>query len=169
MKLKKLLVSMLTIGALSCSMVAFAGCNKGASLTQGMILSYELSEDGAYYILTKAKNPFGADSVIIPNDYMGKSVREIGSTAFADCDNLTSVIIPDSITSIGNFAFADCDSLTSVLIPDGVTSIGSCAFWKCENLTSVMIGNSVMRIGPDAFRECGNLTSIVLPDSVKKS
>ena len=70
------------------------------------------------------------------------------------------VIIPDSVTSIGSSAFYNCSNLTSVTIPDSVTSIGNGAFRKCSNLTSVNIGNGVTSIENDAFYECSNLTSV---------
>ena len=80
--------------------------------------------------------------------------------AFAYCDSLTSVTIPDSVTTIGEWAFADCDSLTSVTIPDSVTSIGYSAFEYCTSLTSVTIPDSVTSIGYSAFRFCYSLTDV---------
>ena len=38
------------------------------------------------------------------------------------------VTIPEGVTEIGSSAFKDCANLTSVTIPEGVTEIGSSAF-----------------------------------------
>ena len=66
-------------------------------------------------------------------------LTSINKDAFYNCDNLTSVTIPDSVTSIGEDAFGYCDKLTSVTIGKGVTSIGDDAFYGCSKLTSIQI------------------------------
>ncbi|MBR5045003.1 MAG: leucine-rich repeat protein, partial [Clostridia bacterium] len=45
------------------------------------------------------------------------------------------VVIPAGVTSIGGGAFADCTELTSVVIGDNVEVIGTEAFANCSNLT----------------------------------
>ena len=101
-------------------------------------------------------------SVEIPD-----SVENIGDSAFEWCGRLESVNIPDSVTSIGSDAFSDCTGLTSVNIPDSVTYIGNYAFFGCEGLTSVTIPDSVTHIGDYAFKNCESLTSVEIPDSVE--
>ena len=93
----------------------------------------------------------------IPN-----SVTSIGSSAFSQCSNLTSVTIPNSVTSIGSSAFFRCSSLTSVTIPNSVTYIGSGAFDECSSLTSVTIPNSVTSIEFGAFYGCSDLKDIYM-------
>ncbi len=100
-------------------------------------------------------------SITIPN-----GVISIGSNAFQNCTALTSVTIPSSITSIGTYAFSGCSGLTSVNISDGVISIGNNAFEKCIGLTSVIIPSSVTSISVSLFRECINLSRVVIPDGV---
>jgi len=58
--------------------------------------------------------------------------------AFAWCNGLTSITIPESVKTIGYWAFAWCSSLTSITIPGNVTSIGIQAFLWCSGLTSVI-------------------------------
>lgn len=87
-------------------------------------------------------------------------ITKLASSAFEDCAELTSIMIPDSVVSIEYAAFRDCMRLTSITIPDSVTSIGDSAFYNCKRLTSVTMGNGVTSIGIDAFEYCTGLTDI---------
>ena len=93
-------------------------------------------------------------------------LKRIGEFAFANCNNLTSITIPNSVTSIGEYAFSMCYNLTSITIPSGVTSIGNAAFYGCSNLTSIIIPSSVTSISSYAFNSCISLTSIIIPEGV---
>ena len=115
-------------------------------------------------------NKYSGDIVIPQNVEYGNviyNVTSIGEYAFYDCENLTSIEIPNSVTSIGDDAFTFCRSLTSIDIPNSVTSIGNFAFRNCTILTDVVIGNSVTSIGEWAFSETG-LTSVEIPNSVSQ-
>ena len=145
-----------TVLMLLCSAVAFA---------------HDFEVGGIYYDITNATNKtvsvtYQGDSyyaysneytgsVVIPQNvtYGGVtySVTSIGNSAFRDCNNLTSIEIPNSVTSIRNYAFEGCFGLTSIVIPNSVTSIGYSAFSDCTGLTSIVIPNSVTSIESDAF------------------
>lgn len=113
-----------------------------------------------------------AGNVTIPSEveYKGRTltVTKIGTSAFQNCSNLTSVNIPNSVTEIGSIAFAGCTSLTAVNIPNSVTEIGSSAFSGCRSLTSVNIPNSVIRIGVGAFDNCSQLSQVIFEKGEKE-
>ncbi len=100
--------------------------------------------------------------VTIPTNINNLLVTGIGTNAFENLTNLTSVTIPGSVTNIGDYAFDFCDSLTNVTISNGVTSIGDGAFENLTNLTSVTIPASVTSIGEGPFAYCISLTAIMM-------
>ena len=102
-------------------------------------------------------------NIIIPDNFNDVAVETIGKDAFKD-NELTNVIIPNSVKSIGDYAFYE-NKLTQVSIPNSVNEIGQSAF-EANQLTQVIIGNSVESIGDYAF--IGNqLTEVIIPNSVK--
>ena len=117
----------------------------------------------------QAYNSYSGE-VIIPStvSHAGKTytVKSIGACAFAMCDDLESITMPDSLTSIGSYAFYGCTNLTSLVIPDVVTSMDSCTFYDCTSLASVSLPDALTSIGSYAFYGCTSLASIVIPDAV---
>ena len=101
----------------------------------------------------------GLESVVIPD-----GVTRIGAEAFHGCTSLREVVIPGSVTDIGWDAFRGCTSLASVTIPSGVTSIGSGAFSGCRALAAIDIPGSVTSIERDAFYDCRALRSVNIAD-----
>lgn len=59
------------------------------------------------------------------------------------------------VTHIGFFSFENCQEITSVHIPNTVIGIECKAFYGCSKLTSVTIPNSVVQIEEDAFTNTG--------------
>ncbi|MCD7828748.1 MAG: leucine-rich repeat protein [Clostridiales bacterium] len=129
-----------------------------------------------------------AEDVVIPDTINGRTVSEIGasafsgneiietleissnikrilSDAFSGCTALAEVSIPASVTSIGDSAFKDCTSLSSLTINSPSTVIGNYSFENCVSLTSVAVPSS--KIGYAAFRNCSSLSNISLSESVQ--
>ena len=104
-------------------------------------------ENGALYI---GKFLFG-----VSTDYSGEFVvkdgtRVIGMNCFCStssgkgCENITNIVLPDTLISVGVFAFSNCKGLTSINIPDSVKYIGNVAFRGCTNLSSINVNTSVL-------------------------
>lgn len=89
-------------------------------------------------------------------------LTSIGEDAFEGCQNLQSIVLPNSITNIGQNAFLGCGSLASLFIPNSVTKIGAFAFRGCCSLTSITIPASVSSIGSSPFGGCTELASIIV-------
>ena len=78
------------------------------------------------------------------NDYTVTTIIGGGyGGAFANCKNITSVIIPEGVTSIGMYAFLSCRNLTSITIPASATSFGQDPFSSCTAIAEVYSYSSV--------------------------
>lgn len=131
--------------------------------------------------------------VVIPGtvEINGQSypVLDVGRCAFAYCDEMTSVTIPEGVFRMGNSIFYKCtrlqsaklpstitemdthifeedSALVSVNIPEGVTSIPYRTFFNCVSLQSVNIPAGVTSIGNQSFYSCVSLPSITIPEGV---
>ena len=87
-------------------------------------------------------------------------VVNICENAFADCGNLKTVKLSNTVENIGKAAFYNCDIEGELTIPDSVKSIDECAFSYNLSLTRVVIGKGVENIGDDAFEGCSALFEV---------
>lgn len=93
-------------------------------------------------------------------------LETVGRYAFAYCEALVSVELPDSLTSIGDGAFYNCSALTTLDLGTGVEEIGDHVFANCEVLTAVEFPASLKSIGSYAFAECAALTAVELAEGI---
>lgn len=75
-------------------------------------------------------------AIVIPEELGGYPVTTIGENSFA-ANDITSVVIPDSVTTIENGAFYNCGYLNTITFGKNVTSVGNSAFQGCEELKTV--------------------------------
>ena len=88
--------------------------------------------------------------ITVPSTINGKTVTTIGASAFANCENLTHVYLPDSVTKIESDAFSFCKYLVEVDL-GGVTKLGrdennvamANAFLACNSLKVVIINKDL--------------------------
>lgn len=97
--------------------------------------------------------------VSIPEKVLHKgceyTVTEIKERAFAECTDLTYVVMSDSIKTIGLGAFGGCKTLKTVLLSNNLSEISEWAFNYCGSLTSIDIPKSLNKIGGSAFSQTG--------------
>jgi hypothetical protein len=100
-----------------------------------------------------------------------QSLQIIDDHAFV-LGNITDLIIPDNVHTIGNGAFAQINNLRSVVFGSGLVTLGSTglfasgAFVANPQLTEVTFtGNNLKTVGYFSFAETG-IRNIVIPNSV---
>ncbi|MBE6131094.1 MAG: hypothetical protein E7183_05175 [Erysipelotrichaceae bacterium] len=103
---------------------------------------------------------------VVPSSLNGRIVSKIGSNVFKNRNQITKIILPDTINSIGDSAFENCSSLQSVTWSPNLVTIGASAFKGCTNLDEVIIPNTVTNIDSYAFEGCTNLESVTLSNSL---
>lgn len=102
----------------------------------------------------------GSDELTVPETVDGMAVTAISDSCFADCDRLTTIILPDTVTVIGEKAFSGCDNLRGIYIPEGVLSIGAGALAQCPALEAVAFPQSIAEIGDGCLDDCSSLQHI---------
>ena len=137
----------------------------------GSNLSWRLDDNGILYISGTGAMADYTNSNNIPwRDYISQvkqivinsGVVNIGNMAFADCQNLEKVSIPNTVTKIGSSSFSHCTILDSIIIPNNVTEIGPYAFWNCKSLSNIQWPTGLQTIGNAAFFQCSSLEYINL-------
>ena len=72
------------------------------------------------------------------------------------------------LTDISKDAFAGCENLKSIIIPDNVKTIGINAFWNCIQMKELYIPKNVVRLNNyaacNAFSAMPELTSIIVDE-----
>ncbi|MDE6083177.1 MAG: leucine-rich repeat domain-containing protein, partial [Muribaculaceae bacterium] len=123
----------------------------------------ELEVDKNGYITTVEKDEKG--------NVIGKKLVFVPTTAGTDGDENGTFTLPDGITSIGAGAFAGCDKITKVVVPETseLKTIGKGAFEGCDKLTEVDLSASknLTEIGEGAFKGT-SITDITLPETLEK-
>ena len=140
----------------------------------------------------------GFTSIVIPDSYEG----ELGGYSFSENDNLHIAVIGKGTKKIGRGIFAECYDLTNLIVsddnpyytakenvlynkdmstllfyspgkiqtsftvPNSVKTIGDYSFDRINTLTSVTIPNGVTKLDEGAFRSCTNLAEINFPSTI---
>lgn len=131
---------------------AFAG---GSGMGGGTVVTYASYEQQALRRkITKVTLP--------------RTIKVIGTGAFAEDWSLQSIEIPDGVEEIEPFAFQRCGSLTELIVPGSVKRIGKFAFDGCKGLKRIKLCEGVLEIGVCVFGNDDSLEVLELPRSLKK-
>lgn len=105
---------------------------------------------------------------------VGSGVTSLEEGIFANCTNLTRIVITGNITEIPSYFVGWQDNssgnphspLRNFDVPASVTSINSSAFYYCENLSGITMHEGLLEIGDYAFFGCESLSTITIPSTV---
>lgn len=151
-------------GNLSCvhsdAGLVITGFASGTENTAELVIPAEISgipvvriEDGAF-----------AASAITSVDIQG--ALTLGKGVFANCKQLSLVILPDDIGHIPNNTFSNCTSLTRLTFPEGTLSLGESALQGCSSLETLLLPDGLESIAYTALRDCSRLTQLEFPEGV---
>ncbi|MDY3845691.1 MAG: leucine-rich repeat domain-containing protein [Eubacteriales bacterium] len=158
--MKRFAAIILVVATLITTLLCLTSCDE-EDITKE--LKFELLDDDTYSVVGYTGDE---TDILIPAEYDGKAVTEIGGEAFRQ-SKLTKVTIPSSVKSIGYNAFYRSESLQTVVLGEGLEIINMSAFYGCTNLKTINIPESVKQICRDAFQACSSLESITIPVGIE--
>ncbi len=142
---------------------AFLDCTALKAINVAEANTEYASHNGVLYDKEKTSlllAPYGIEGeVVVP-----QGTLTIGS--FANCERITSVVLPDGVTDIYGAAFSGCTNMTEINLPDSVTHISYCAFDGCSSLETIKLPSQITKILWNTFNGCTSLTAIEIPATV---
>lgn len=94
--------------------------------------------------------------------------KYLPSRAFANCENLSTVMFGDKVETIGKYAFSGT-GLSNLVIPENVSTLGESVFSNCINLITADLSKSnITKIYEGCFYGCTKLEKIQLPKKLEE-
>ena len=139
---------------------------------EGAFVGAYMTSFNFYSVETVGKDAFKKtlfETVTIP-----ASVQTWGSNVFAECANLTTVIVEEGVKAIPSYMFQGCIALTNVQLANSVTTLGENALSGTASLETIDLKN-VTEFGPGVFamtqisstKYYSGLKSVVIPEGTK--
>ncbi|MBE6579290.1 MAG: leucine-rich repeat domain-containing protein [Ruminococcaceae bacterium] len=144
-------------------------------ITYSQGLAYQVNEDGKTCSVSIGTCT-DAD-ISIPPTIDGYIVTEIGEDAFANCANITSITIPDSVTTISYYPFARCPNLVFTQYEQGLYlgtstnpyhALVGIASDDTGSVVSFKVHEDTKCIADNTFGGCFNMVSIELPNGITR-
>lgn len=141
------ITSVNTGGAKAIYYLAFYDCQNLENVVVGECLKTIITE--AFHNCEKLEfNSFGDAK------YLGSLNNPYHILIKTDSKNITNFTINQNCKAIANEAFANCEKVCELKLPDSVEVLGEDAFSRCYNLMRVVVGKNLKEIGPSAFDGC---------------
>ena len=138
----------------------------GTYVVKVLLSGYTEKSSTQYIYITRSSN-YTAGTITLACEFQENTYNLIASSSFKS-SSLSEITILNNVTNIGSDAFAYCQNLTNVIIGDNVKIIGDDAFNNCSTLTTLVIPNSVTSIGARALHlgSTSNLSTITFEGTI---
>lgn len=144
--MKRIRLLSLCLVVLFCSAVGLTACSGSPHRSDSVTFFYFLYKEKSTYttnrstITGKTLEDGGAMvDAVVPIEYKGLPVTEIGWDTFRESQVLRSVIIPEGIVGIHGYSFYNCDSLEKVHLPKSMQNFHGTCFASCNSLEAVTV------------------------------
>ena len=108
-------------------------------------------------------------SGLVSVEFEGDMVESI-EAAFSMCENLTSIMLPNSIRGLSGGVFAKCSHLENVVLGSAVEAIGGFAFNECVALQTVTFMTPTPPVdGGSSFRDCNDSVRLIVPCGAREA
>jgi len=108
-----------------------------------------------------------AGNIEIEKVIISEGVKLIGEEAFAGCENIKEVELPNSLEVIKAGAFFENRKLEQIELNEGLKQILDGAFLSCEKIKKINIPSSLKEIPTMCFYGCG-LEKITINENIKE-
>ena len=138
-------------------------------------MAYAMEKDGITYTMDKETGTATVTmcetsvtgEVVIPEIVNGYTVTVIGSSAFENCSQITSIKLPDSVITIEHHAFKYCENLTDISLPAYMEVLEGCVFIGCSSLTEIELPIGITEFEDFVFAGT-SLKELHIPYTIKE-
>ena len=87
-------------------------------------------------------------SIVASESY---AANTIPPHTYSACNNLLSIVLPNTLVMIGADGFSNSNGLTSIVLPNSLTELGQGVFYNSTNLEEVIMSSSLAKAGHYQF------------------
>ena len=109
---------------------------------------------------------FGEEDVVGAQSVSTSSLTTIGEYAFANCERLDELTLPNAVTSVGKNAFENCYNIKQMNISN-VATLNEAMFKNCSSLTSIQMIEDVTNFPAEIFSGCTELVDFKFPKIIE--